>query len=287
MDCIEFKNVSYQYPLSEAFALKNLTYTVEKGKVYGVIGPNGGGKTTLCNLVRGLIPHFYDGELSGECMIDGKDVREWDSAMLSTKIGYIFQNPFTQISGIKETVFEEIALGLENLGVEKDEMIERVIEVLKLLKIEDLMKKNPNNLSGGQRQRVAFASIIAMQNDILVIDEPTSQLDPESTADIFAIIHMLKEQGRTILLVEHKIDLIAEYSDEVLVLDKGELVFSGQATDVLSNRGLLERGVSIPQVAMLGLDMQRAGKPFDRIPITKDQAREHIIKMMGWADGGN
>ena len=147
MNVIELKNVSYKYPLSESFALKDFHFTFKKGKFYGIIVSNSGGKTTLCNLVRGmLIPHFYQGDLTGEVLIEGTDVREWDSQLLSTKIGYIFQNPFTQISGVKETVLEEIALGLENLGVEKDEMIDRVIDVVKLLKIEDLIKKNPDNL---------------------------------------------------------------------------------------------------------------------------------------------
>ncbi|MBP0724147.1 ABC transporter ATP-binding protein [Bacillus sp. RG28] len=287
MNGIELKNVSYKYPLTDFFALKDINYTFEKGKFYGIIGPNSGGKTSLCNLVRGLIPHFYQGDLSGDVLIEGKDVRNWDSNLLSTKIGYIFQNPFTQISGVKDTVLEEIALGLENLGIEKNEMIERIIEVVKLLKIEDLIKKNPNNLSGGQRQRVAFASIIAMNNDILVIDEPTSQLDPESTSDVFEIIDMLKEQGKTIILVEHKVDLIAEYSDEVLVMNNGQIVDSGTPMEVFSNKALLELDVAMPQVALLGHDMNRLDKPFDYITITKSQAKEQIMKRMGCVNGRN
>jgi len=287
MNGIELKNVSYKYPLTDFFALKDINFTFEKGKFYGIIGPNSGGKTSLCNLVRGLIPHFYQGDLSGDVLIEGKDVRNWDSNLLSTKIGYIFQNPFTQISGVKDTVLEEIALGLENLGIEKNEMIERIIEVVKLLKIEDLIKKNPNNLSGGQRQRVAFASIIAMNNDILVIDEPTSQLDPESTSDVFEIIDMLKEQGKTILLVEHKVDLIGEYSDEVLVMNNGQIVDNGTPMEVFSNKALLELDVAMPQVALLSHDMNRLDQPFEYITITKSQAKEQIVKRMGCVNGSN
>lgn len=281
MKSIKLKNVSYKYPLAKENALNEVNFSFEKGKLYGIIGSNGSGKTTLCNLVRGLIPHFYEGELSGDVLIGEKDVREWEGHDLSAKIGYIFQNPFTQISGVKETVFEEIALGLENIGVTKNKMIDKVIEIVKLLKIEDLIEANPNNLSGGQRQRVAFASIIAMDNDVLVIDEPTSQLDPESTADVFEIIHNLKAQGKTILLVEHKVDLIAEYADEVLVLDKGELIYSGKTADVLANLKLLEHGAMIPEVAILSHDMKKTETPFDYIAITKDQAREQILKRMG------
>lgn len=281
MNCISLKNVSYKYPYTEEFALQELNYAFETGKCYGIIGANGSGKTTFCNLLRGMIPHFFEGDLTGDVLIEGTDVRSWDSNILSTKIGYIFQNPFTQISGIKDTVFEEIALGLENLGVEKEELIDRVIEVVKLLKLEQLIKKNPNNLSGGQKQRVAFASIIAMNNDILVIDEPTSQLDPESSAEIFSIINLLKEQGKTIFLVEHKVDLIAEYADEVIVLKDGRIALSGSALDVLSNVDLLQLGVMLPQAAMLSYDMQEANKPFDTIAITKSQVIDQIKQRVG------
>jgi energy-coupling factor transport system ATP-binding protein len=167
------------------------------------------------------------------------------------------------------------------LGVEKEALIDRVIEVVKLLKLEQLIKKNPNNLSGGQKQRVVFASIIAMNNDILVIDEPTSQLDPESSAEIFSIINLLKEQGKTIFLVEHKVDLIAEYSDEVIVLKDGHIALSGSALDVLSNIDLLQMGVMLPQAALLSYDMQKAIRAFDSIAITKSQVIGQIKQRVG------
>ena len=246
MAYIELKDVTYTYPLVKEPALKNITASFEKGKFYGIIGENAGGKTTLCNLIRGLIPHFYKGKLKGEVTIDGQDLRELDIDILATQIGYIFQNPFTQISGVKKSVFEEIALGMENLGIPKQEIIERVFEIAKVLNIENLLQNNPNALSGGQRQKVAFASIIAMDSDTFVIDEPTSQLDPDGTAGIFEIIHTLKEQGKTIILVEHKIDLLAEYADEILVLQGGKLIKKGSTQEVLTDFSLLDRGVMLP-----------------------------------------
>ncbi|NMA06776.1 MAG: ABC transporter ATP-binding protein, partial [Ruminococcaceae bacterium] len=261
MAYIELKDVSYRYPYTKEQALKNVTYSFEKGKFYGIIGENGGGKTTLCNLIRGLIPHFYLGRLKGEALVDGIDVRDWDTGEISAKIGYVFQNPFTQISGIKETVFEEVAIGLENLGVPKDEMIKRVINVCEMLNIEDLVKNNPNELSGGQRQRVAFASIIVMDTDTLVIDEPTSQLDPEGTESVFEIIHSLKESGKTVILVEHKIDLIAEHCEEILVIQGGRIAASGQTKAILSDLGTLDLGAMIPATAVFGHAMKEAGKP--------------------------
>lgn len=278
MAYIELKDVTYTYPLAKEPALKNVTASFEKGKFYGIIGENAGGKTTLCNLLRGLIPHFYKGKLQGEVLVGGEDIRKLDMDVFSTKIGYIFQNPFTQISGVKKTVFEEIALGMENLGISKEKMIERVFEIAEMLKIESLLQNNPNALSGGQRQRVAFASIVAMDTDTFVIDEPTSQLDPEGTAGIFEIIHTLKEQGKTIILVEHKVDLMAEYADEVLVMQNGELIAKGKTQEVLSDVSLMERGAMLPRTVLFSKELSREGYALDSVPVTKSGCVEQIRK---------
>jgi energy-coupling factor transport system ATP-binding protein len=272
MAYIELKDVSYKYPYTKRKALKNISCRFEKGGFYGIIGQNGGGKTTLCNVVRGLIPHFYQGELTGEVMIDGTEVRDCDTGELSAKIGYVFQNPFTQISGIKETVFEEVAMGTENMGVEKRQMIETVLQVCDRLKIIDLLEKNPTELSGGQRQRVAFASIIAMDSEMLVIDEPTSQLDPQGTEDVFTIIDALKQSGKTILLVEHKINLIAQYCDEVIVMENGKIVYNDVTSTVLTNLDLPQHGANVPEVTTFGHAMKEAGKTLRHMPITVDEA---------------
>lgn len=273
---IELRNVTYKYPYTRGYALKDITHSFESGKFYGIIGENGGGKTTLCNLIRGLIPHFYKGKLQGDVIVDGVDIRDWDLNELSARIGYVFENPFTQISGIKPTVFEEVAMGLENLGVPKEDIIRKVTEVCKQLKIEDLIKNNPNELSGGQRQRVAFASIITMDTDMLIIDEPTSQLDPEGTEDVFEIIKTLKESNRTLILVEHKIDMVAEYCDEVIVMNEGSIVFSGPTHEVLSDPAIMECGAMMSQIAIFGHEMAKAGKPLERVPITLAEAVELV-----------
>ena len=269
---IELRDISYKYPLTKNYALQHINYQFDSGKFYGIIGENGGGKTTLCNLIRGLVPHFYKGELEGQALVDDIEIRDWDMDELSSRIGYVFQNPFTQISGIKKTVFEEVALGLENLGYPKQEIIEKVTAVCEQLKIENLITKDPNELSGGQRQRVAFASILTMDADIFVIDEPTSQLDPEGTEDVFQIINTLKNSEKTIILVEHKIDLIAEHCDEILVMNNGQIVASGPTHEVLCNLEITEQGAMIPQTALLGHEMAKAGKPLGSIPITIAEA---------------
>lgn len=278
--CIEVKQVTYHYPLTKKPSLVNVSCSFEEGKVYGIIGENASGKTTLCNLIRGLIPYFYNGDLEGEVLIEGKEVKKWEEADLAVKIGYVFQNPFTQISGVKDTVFEEVGIGLENLGVEKNAMIKRIVDVCRLLKIEHLLEKNPLELSGGQCQRVAFASIIAMDSQLMVIDEPTSQLDPEGTKDVFEIIKLLKKAKKTVILVEHKIDLIAEYCDEVLVMKDGTVVMQGETHKILSDEALFTYGAPIPQAAILGHKMKEAGKPLERIPITNEEAASLIKKRM-------
>lgn len=277
---IELKNVNYNYPLTKIPSLKDVNCSFEEGRVYGIIGENASGKTTLCNLIRGLIPFFYNGDLSGEVLVDGRDVRQWNDADLAVMIGYVFQNPFTQISGVKDTVFEEVGIGLENLGIEKEQMIERIKNVCSLLKIEHLIEKNPQELSGGQCQRVSFASIIAMNCRVMVIDEPTSQLDPEGTRDVFEIISLLKKANKTIILVEHKVDLIAQYCDEVLVMKDGKVVLQGPAKEILSDERLIELGAPIPQAARFGHMMKAVGKPLAEIPITNTEAVELVRRRM-------
>lgn len=277
---IELKNVTYSYPLTETPALKDFSCTIEEGKFYGVIGANGAGKTTLCSLIRGFAPDFFKGELSGEVLVYGKPTSAYAPGELSLKIGYVFQNPFNQISGVKDTLFEEVAFGLENFGVPVDEIEQRVTRVMELTNITDLAEKNPFELSGGQQQRVALASIIVLEPDILVIDEPTSQLDPEGTESVFKIIKAMKEQKKTIILVEHKIDLIAEYADEVLVLHEGELIRSGAKQQVLTDMSLLEKGVQLPQMAILGNRLLQQGLPLSYVPITEAQGAEVIGQAM-------
>lgn len=272
---IECKNVTYSYPLAEIPAIRDLNVSIERGKFYGVIGENGSGKTTFCALLRGFIPDFYKGELQGEVLVEGKKTTDYGGE-LSAKIGYVFQNPFTQISGVKETVFEEVAYGLENFGVPVEEIERRVVDVMQMTDIESLAEKNPFDLSGGQMQRVALASVIVLEPDILIIDEPTSQLDPEGTESVFAIIKTLKEKHKTIILVEHKIDLIAEYADEVLVFKEGRLIASGDKQELLSDLSLLEQGAALPQVAILGSRLRERGLPISRIPVTEKQAIEVI-----------
>lgn len=284
MGCVmECKNVTYTYPLADEPSIRNVSLSIEEGKFYGVVGENGSGKTTLCAILRGFAPSFYQGEIQGEVLVYGKPIGEYGGD-LATKIGYVFQNPFTQISGVKETVFEEVAYGLENFGVPVEEIVERVEAIMKLTHIDSLAEKNPLELSGGQMQRVALASVLVLEPDILIIDEPTSQLDPQGTESVFEIIKMMKDKKKTIILVEHKIDLIAEYADEVLVLRGGRLIAGGDKAKVLSDMSLLEQGVQLPQVAILGSRLKEKGFPISEIPVTEKRAVEIISAALNGRD---
>ena len=271
----KLEDVSYKYPLEDREILKNINLDIKKGEFWAVIGKNGSGKTTLCNVLRRFVPDFYKGELKGRITLEGKELKDYSAKEIVQKVGFVFQNPFTQISGVKETVFEEIAFGLENLALDAEYIRKRVEETLKLLHIEELRDKNPYELSGGQGQKVALASIIAMDPEIMVIDEPTSQLDPKGTEEIFEIIDILKKEGKTIILVEHKLELIAEYAEKVMVLDEGEMILSGNTEDVLKNKILMEKEIGIPQYAALAYRLMDKGKvKFEEIPITKEKAVE-------------
>ena len=274
---IELKNVSFKYELQEEKTIKNLDLYVKQGEFVGIIGKNGSGKTTLCNIIRGIIPDFVQGTITGSISIDNKDINDIERGEMAELVGFVFQNPFSQISGIKKTVFEEIAYGLENLGVPREEIRQKVTDVIKLLKIEDLQDKNPNELSGGQSQRVAIASIIVMNPKVLIFDEPTSQLDPLGTEEIFDILKLLKAQNKTIILVEHKIDLIAEYADRVVVMDDGEIIFNGETHEVLSNDKIEQHNVSMPIVSKLAYKLNEE-KPgfFKNIPITLDECKKEL-----------
>ena len=279
MGYFKIENVNYKYPLEDKQALKNINIEIKKGEFWAVIGKNGSGKTTFCNMLRRFVPDFYKGELTGKIMLEDKELKDYSQKELVQKIGFVFQNPFTQISGIKDTVFEEIAYGLENLGLKKEEIIFKVEKILKMLEIEKLRDRNPYDLSGGQKQRVALASIIAMNPDILVIDEPTSQLDPKGTEDIFKIINLMANEGKTIILVEHKLELIAEYAQNILVLDEGEIILSGKAEEVLNNKILLEKEIGMTQYSILAYELEKARKvEFEEIPITKEKTVELLKK---------
>ncbi len=277
MAVLELRNVTFKYQLAKENILEDISFSIEKGEFVALVGKNGVGKTTLCSIMRGLIPTFHTGTMSGQVLLNGSDISEMSMGDIALHIGFVFQNPFVQVSGVKQTVFEEIAYGLENLGVERSEIIRRVDEMLNQLNINHLRFKHPMQLSGGQSQRVALASVLVMDPEILIIDEPTSQLDPQGTEEVFETIRLLKDRKKTIILVEHKIDWVAEYADRIIVIDQKQIVKDAPAQAVFSDPMLLSTGNNLPQVALLALKLMKSGKAvFDEIPTTLEDAYQQL-----------
>lgn len=279
MKMLELKNIGFKYQLAKQPVFQKIDLDIEKGQFVGLVGKNGVGKTTLCNIIRGIIPNFTHGEMRGEVLIEGKNLKDYSMGLLAEKIGFVFQNPFIQISGIKKTVYEEIAFSLENIGVERSEIIRRVDAILKQFKIEYLKDQHPSQLSGGQSQRVALASVLVMEPDLLIVDEPTSQLDPIGTEEVFEALGILKQQQKTVILVEHKIDLISEYADRVIVMADEKIVMDGPTAEILGNKEIEKYGVLMPKVADLAYRIQdKKNVTFDKIPTNISDAEEVFRK---------
>ena len=246
MAYIKVENLKYRYPNTTKLALDGLDFEIEKGSFIGIVGENGAGKSTLCQAFNGLVPGFFKGAYGGKVLIEETEVAKTTVSKLCQKVGLVFQNPFNQLSGAKETVFEEIAFGLQNFGVPKEEMISRVNEVMELLDIAAYRDRNPFDLSGGQMQRVALAGILAMKPEVIVLDEPTSQLDPAGSEEVFAAVDKLAKSGITIIMVEQKLEKLAEYCDKILLLHQGKQIAFDTPEQIFSREDLQSYGVNPP-----------------------------------------
>jgi len=274
MAIVNLQNVTYKYPLTDSPVLHNINLTVNEGEFIAVIGPNGAGKSTLCYTIAGFVPHFFKGELTGTVEVAGNESSKSSLHEWVLNVGLAFQNPFNQISGAKYTVFEEIAFGLENIGVPREEMKPRVEAAMKLTGISDLADRSPYSLSGGQQQRVALTSILVMQPKVLVLDEPTSQMDPIGTREVFGVIRTMAEQGMTVVLVEHKVEWIAKFADRVVALHEGKVLMEGKPSDVLTSDLLTDKGFGISRYTSTAREASKQGlwpneKP---LPVTLDEA---------------
>jgi energy-coupling factor transport system ATP-binding protein len=279
MAFVNLQNVTYKYPLTKTPALQSVNLQVDRGEFLAVIGPNGAGKSTLCYTLAGFAPHFFKGELQGMVEVDGKESGKSTLDEWVLNVGLAFQNPFNQISGAKYTVFEELAFGLENIGVAREEMKSRVEQVMALTGISDLAERSPYSLSGGQQQRVALSSILVMRPKLLVLDEPTSQLDPVGTREVFGVIHKMAEEGMTVILVEHKVEWIAEFADRVIALKEGQVLLEGTPAEVLSSDLLVENGLGISRYTSAAREAKKLGLwKKDQLPVTLDQAVEGFGK---------
>jgi energy-coupling factor transport system ATP-binding protein len=277
---IQLQQVTYRYPATASPALHDISLEIPTGQFCAVVGANGAGKSTLAYTIAGFIPHFYHGNLSGSVLIDGRETSQVPLSQLVQQVGLIFQNPFNQISGTKFTVREEIAFGLENLGLPRDEMEARIQAVLSLVDIEDLAERYPLALSGGQMQRVAIASVLAMRPQVLVLDEPTSQLDPIGSREVFAAVRALLEEGSmTVVMIEHKLEWVAVFADRVIALIEGTVAADGDPRQVLTDEALVEKTIGQTRYTRAARQAQRHGgwPPGWQLPVTVQQAAEGFL----------
>ena len=240
---IDLTGVTYAYPDAAAPVLRALDLHVPAGTLCGVVGASGAGKSTLAKVVSGFVPHAEGGELAGTVRVAGIDVPGTTLAEAVEHVGLVTQNPFNQISGARYTVREEIAFGLENLGIPREEMVDRIGAVADLLGLEAFLDRSPYALSGGQMQLVAIASMLVMRPQVLVMDEPTSQLDPGGTRLVFDVVARLSAAGTTVLLLEHKLEQLRDHADHVVVLHEGRVALAGGPREVLSDERLHTWGV--------------------------------------------
>ena len=275
MAFVILKDLAYQYPTSTGLVLQNISLQIQEGEFVSIIGPNGAGKSTLCYALAGFVPHFFKGEFSGEIEVDGRKSSESTLDEWARTVGVAFQNPFNQLSGAKYTVFEEIAFGLENIGVPRDEMKKRVEDAMSLTGISDLADRSPYSLSGGQQQRVALTSILVMRPRLLVLDEPTSQMDPVGTREVFGVVRKMAEEGMTVVMVEHKVEWIANFADRVIALKDGQILIEGKPNEVLTSDLLIENGFGISRYTSAAREAKKRGLwKKEKLPVTLDEAVE-------------
>lgn len=281
MALIEIKNLSYTYPGASNPSIHDVSLKIEKGEFVLITGPSGCGKTTLCRCFNGLVPHFYQGEIKGEVTVSGVNVLENHTYDMAKHVGLVFQNPENQLFAL--SIEKDVAFGLENLGTPREEIRKKVDWALKQTGIYDIRERSPHEISGGQQQRVAIASVLAMEPDIIVLDEPTSFLDPLSAEKIFEVIARLnKEQGITVILVEHRLDLTAKYTNHLIVMDKGNIRLEGDPRDILNNEETRLIGVGIPKATLLYQMLKKEGFNLpDKIPLSSEELADQLLEALG------
>ncbi|MEM0085201.1 MAG: ABC transporter ATP-binding protein [Candidatus Methanomethylicia archaeon] len=281
MGIIEVHGLSYRYPNTSNYVLNDISLNINEGEFVVITGPSGCGKTTLCRCFNGLIPHFYGGEFIGEVIVDGLSVRNTPTNILSQRVGMVFQDPESQLFSL--SVEREIAFGLENLSVSRDEMIHRINEILDLMGIKHLRHRAPYELSGGEQQKVALAACLVMKPKVLVLDEPTSHLDPVSALSLINLLNDLKNKLKlTVIIVEHRLEALAPISDRFIIMDNGKIVFDGDVRKIFSfsNANIIKSiGIGIPKVISLYYELMENGLVIRDVPLTPSMLREYLMEV--------
>jgi len=276
---VQAKALTYSYPGGTRPSIRDVSLSIERGEFVILTGPSGCGKTTICRCFNGLIPNFYTGELKGELRVAGLNVSEHPIYEMAKRVGLVFQNPENQLFAL--SVEKDVAFGLENLGMPRDQIRERVDQALKITGIEELRERAPHELSGGQQQRVAIASVLAMQPEIMIFDEPTSFLDPVGAQRIFEVINDLnKKLGITVILVEHRLDLASRYADHVIIMDAGQIILDGEPREVFNSETARLLGVGIPKAVNLWRLLQENGLVLEGMPVSSEEATRFLREVL-------
>jgi energy-coupling factor transport system ATP-binding protein len=270
---IELESVKYEYAATDKWALSDVSVRIYPGEYVAFLGPCGAGKTTLCLTMNGIVPNMMMGYLEGSIRVKGKETRKSIVREVAKTVGMVFDNPEYQLSQL--TVREEVALGLENIGVPREEILPRVAEALQIVGLVGFESRSPMALSGGQQQRLAIAAALAMYPAVLVLDEPTSNLDPIGKQEVFDVAARLnRERHMTIVIAEHEVEVMAAYADRILVLDQGRLVLQGSPSEVFQHVDQLNKiGVRVPQVTEAAHGVRSPARTSHRdLPVTLEEA---------------
>jgi energy-coupling factor transport system ATP-binding protein len=275
-----FENVSYLYPRSIKPVLSEINLEIKRGEFFGLIGPTGAGKTTLCCALNGIVPQFYGGRFFGRIVVSGLDTLDNPISAMARHVGEVFEDPETQL--IATSIENEIAFELENLKVPRDEIIRRIPLVLEAVRLDGMEKKHPAELSGGQKQRLAIAAALAAQPDLLVLDEPTSQLDPVGAQEVFSTVYQLnKEMGMTILMSSHAAEEMAQYADRIGLLSEGKLISVGTPDEIYSRVEVMEHNaLRPPQVASTFYSIQKREIPLSKIPVRLEEGKQELSRLV-------
>lgn len=272
------EGLSFRYPDSRRAAVKDVSLDVLEGEVVLLAGPSGCGKSTLLRCINGLIPHMYGGDYRGRVSVGGLEVAKTAMSALSESVGFLFQNPENQI--FMFSVEGDVAFGLQNLSVPREEMRARVDEAMRLLGVSDLALRAPHELSDGQKQRTALAGVIAMRPRLVILDEPTSLLDPKTALDVASLIGRLNtELGITFIVVEHRLELLVPLAHRLVVMDSGAKVMDGPPQDVLADPRIESYGVSVPPISKLYTSLARDGIRLPRNPSTPEELAKELNEL--------
>ncbi|MCD6453498.1 MAG: ATP-binding cassette domain-containing protein [Dehalococcoidales bacterium] len=283
---IRIENLTFYYNGVTQPVLKEINLEVNSGEFVLVTGPSGGGKSSLCRCLNGLIPHFYGGKIAGRVEVGGLDTFKHSTKELATRVGMVFQDPENQLVCLD--VEREIAFGLENLAFPRELIAKRLEESLDTLGISSLRYRQVHELSGGEKQKVAIASVLALHPSILILDEPTSELDPKGAEELLSLVMRLNDElGLTIILIEHRLDRVLQYADRLIVLNRGAITADGKVRDIMSScyQELLQMGVGVPPMIRLVQRLRDKGISIEGTPLTVKEGRAMLDKAFHGASG--